>query len=115
MSEDFQRRFLGIRESLLPRHSYSPSPLSSGRYWLERLVRSLTYVSPFEQDVSLLKRMRLAVHQNDDYAAIRSALENRLYYQLREEFGNWGFSFIIDQIAVSMSLGAYQRSTIHRI
>ena len=114
MSEDFQRRFLGIRESLLLRHLYSTSPLPSGRYWLERLVRSLTYVSPFEQNVSLLKRLRLAVQQSDDYAAIRSALENRLYYQLREEFGNWGFSFIIDRITASMSLGAYQRSTTRR-
>ncbi|OCL09185.1 hypothetical protein AOQ84DRAFT_221144 [Glonium stellatum] len=66
MTEQFQERFLGTR-----------------RYWLEQLLRELTYISSFEQDTSVLMKAQTELFCGNQFVVIASRLEELLFFRLR--------------------------------
>ena len=67
MPKSFQQEYMGIR-----------------RYWLERLLRALTYVSPIAQDASTILHFQTRLF-HEKRSVVTSALEELLYFRLRED------------------------------
>ena len=81
MPKDFQQEYLGIR-----------------RYWLERLVRALTYFSSIEQDASIILHFHSRLF-HEKRSVLTSALEELLYFRLREDWINQvSFSWLLEQM-----------------
>ena len=81
MPKDYQQKYLGIR-----------------RYWLERLVRALTYISSIEQDASIILHFHSRLF-HEKRSVLTSALEELLYFRLREDWINQvSFSWLLEQM-----------------
>ena len=81
MPKNFQQKYLGIR-----------------RYWLERLVRALTYISSIDQDASIILHFHSRLF-HEKRSMITSALEELLYFRLREDWINQvNLSWLLEQI-----------------
>ena len=81
MPKDFQEHYLGIR-----------------RYWLERLVRALTYISSIDQDASTILHFQTKLF-HEKRSVVTSALEELLYFRLGEDWINQAnLSWLLEQI-----------------
>ena len=81
MPKNFQQQYLGIR-----------------RYWLERLLRALTYVSPIDQDASTILHFQTRLF-HEKRSVVTSALEELLYLRLREDWINQtNLSWLLEQM-----------------
>ncbi len=80
MPKDFQKYYLGIR-----------------RYWLERLVRALTYISSIDQDASTILHFQTKLF-HEKRSVVTSALEELLYFRLGEDWINQAnLSWLLEQ------------------
>lgn len=80
MPKDFQQQYLGIR-----------------RYWLERLLRALTYISSIDQDASTILHFQTRLF-HEKRSLVTSALEELLYFRLRQGWtGQANLSWILAQ------------------
>lgn len=81
MPKNFQQQYLNIR-----------------RYWLERLVRALTYISSIDQDASIILHFHSRMF-HEKRSVVTSALEELLYFRLREDSINQiNLSWLLEQI-----------------
>ena len=81
MPKDFQQQYLGIR-----------------RYWMERLVRALTYISSIDQDASIILHFHSRLF-HESRSVVTSALEELLYFRLREDWNNQAnLSWLLEQL-----------------
>ncbi len=81
MPNNFQQRYLGIR-----------------RYWLERLMRALTYISSIDQDASTILHFQTRLF-HEKRSVVTSALEELLYFRLREDWINQAnLSWLLEQM-----------------
>ena len=81
MPDNFQQRYLGIR-----------------RYWLERLMRALTYISSIDQDASTILHFQTRLF-HEKRSVVTSALEELLYVRLRENWINQAnLSWLLEQM-----------------
>ena len=81
MPKDFQEQYLGIR-----------------RYWLERLLRALTYISSIDQDASIILHLQTRLYR-EKRSGVTSALEELLYSRLRQEWTDHvNLSWILEQL-----------------
>ena len=81
MPKDFQQQYLGIR-----------------RYWLERLLRALTYISSIDQDTSTILHFQTRLFR-EKRSLVTSALEELLYFRLRQGWTDQAnLSWILEQL-----------------
>lgn len=81
MPKDFQEQYLGIR-----------------RYWLERLLRALTYISSIYQDASIILHLQTRLYR-EKRSRVTSALEELLYFRLRQGWTDYvSLSWILEQL-----------------
>ena len=81
MPKNFQKQYLGIR-----------------RYWLERLMRALTYISSIDQDASTILHFQTRLF-HEKRSVVTSALEELLYFRLREDWTNQAnLSWLLEQM-----------------
>ena len=81
MPKNFQQQYLGIR-----------------RYWLERLLRALTYISSIDQDASTILHFQTRLFR-EKRSLVTSALEELLYFRLRRGWtGQANLSWILKQL-----------------
>lgn len=60
--------------------------LSARRYWVETLLRGLTFVSAFEQDSAVTREMSRAICVEVSLRSVLSCLEENLLYKARDEW-----------------------------
>jgi hypothetical protein len=78
----------------------------AGRYWLEQLLRELTYISSFEQDTSVLMKAQTAVFNENQFAVVASCLEDLLFFRLGKEWSQRSeLSSLLEQMQLSQSFG----------
>ena len=81
------------------------------RHWLERLLRELTYISPFEQDSQRISEIQAMLFRSDKFPAIASALEGLLYHRLGKEwYERNDFSSILEQMQLAKIVGEFLKS-----
>ena len=81
MPKDFQEHYLGIR-----------------RYWLEKLLRALTYISSIDQDASIILHFQIRLF-HEKRSLVTSALEELLYFRLRQGWTDQAnLSWILEQL-----------------
>ena len=81
MSKDFQQQYPGIR-----------------RYWLERLLRALTYISSIDQDASIILHFQTRLFR-EKRSVVTSGLEEFLYFRLRQGWTDQAnLSWILEQL-----------------
>ena len=89
MPEDISQTFTGTR-----------------RYWLERLIAALSFVSAFEQDSTALKECRHRLRTEGSFRAVAAGLCDLLFYKVRT---NWGtlanLGFVFEQLDIAAYLG----------
>ena len=85
MQETFQKEFLGIRKRLLDNAEVSTDVLA-GRYWLERVLREMTFICAAEQNASIMRTFQAKVLRSHEFDSLRTTLEEHLYYKLRTEW-----------------------------
>ncbi|KAL6718624.1 hypothetical protein ACLMJK_002858 [Lecanora helva] len=95
---EFQQRFLGIR-----------------RYWLETTVRMVTFLSCVEQSSSAISAALARVISSSDFLAVRSYLEELLFYRLRTEWTErHSFTALLEQMQLALTLGLHIHSRFWR-
>ena len=81
MPKDFQQQYLDIR-----------------RYWLERLLQALTYISSIDQDASTILHFQTRLFR-EKRSTVTLALEELLYFRLRQGwFDQANLSWILEQL-----------------
>ena len=81
MLKYFQQQYLGIR-----------------RYWLERLLRALTYISSINQDASIILHFQTRLFR-EKRSLVTSAIEELLYFRLRQGWTDQvNLSWILEQL-----------------
>lgn len=89
-NEEFKKNFLGNR-----------------RYWLERLIREITFISAFEQDDATVKTTQCQIISERRFASVATALRGLLFYRLETEWGvRRVYSSLLEQIQLATMLGA---------
>lgn len=80
--------------------------LSIGRRWLERFLRQLTFVSPAQQDASVISKIQAEELQREKLSAIGPCLEHLLYHRLGKEWEQRGdFSSLLEQMQLAKTFG----------
>ncbi|KAL8966882.1 MAG: hypothetical protein Q9197_005739 [Variospora fuerteventurae] len=88
-NEDFQASFLGIR-----------------RWWQERLVRELTWVSAFEQDDAVLSHTIQRLRYDKELTGVAAGIEALLLFRLKREWKERReYSVLQEQLQLSTTLG----------
>ncbi len=91
MSTTFQQNYLGIR-----------------RYWLERLLRELTFLSNTEQSAPTIAKIRTELLLGDKSLPVRSSLEGLLYFKLGTEWKDRSdFTALLEQMQISDAFGMF--------
>ena len=89
MNTTFQKKYLGIR-----------------RQWLERLLRELTFLSSVEQSASVTAKIQKELLRGDKSLAVRSSLEELLYFRLRTEWKDRSeFTALLEQMQTAEAFG----------
>lgn len=78
--------------------------LSRRRFWLEKLIRSLTYVSAIDQASSAVTEAISILHSNQAYLTVGFGLENLLFHRIGKEWQ--------DRSSLSSLLGQYELSLL---
>ena len=109
MTQSFSGNFLAMSRCTFPVVS---KPLHhgltcSGRYWLERLLRELTFVSPFEQDSSVVRSMQIKLVGDPQVSIVGSSLEDLLYHRLRRDWMEKPstYSSLVEQVQMAKMFG----------
>ena len=98
LNETFQDNYLGIK-----------------RYWLERLLRELTYLSAVEQDASTIKTTQAKLSNEKEYIVIFSSLEELLYFRLVREWSKRSdFSSLVEQMQLAKEFGSNLQNRLFR-
>ncbi|KAL8798281.1 MAG: hypothetical protein Q9182_006793 [Xanthomendoza sp. 2 TL-2023] len=93
MSEQFQRTFLSIR-----------------RFWLERLLRELTWVSAYDQDAAMLSDVLLRLRSDHALRIVASEVEALILYRLKNEWRDKReYSALLEQLQLATGLGILNR------
>ena len=80
--------------------------LGTRRYWLERLVSALTFVSALEQDTLLLNDCRQRLRTEESSRAVASTLEDHLFYRVRTEWtSRASLGYVFEQVDIAAYLG----------
>ena len=88
-------------------HAHSINLIAIGRYWLERLLQDITYISPFEHDLVVIKETLTKIY-NKDHTTISVALEELMYFRLNKEWPEIGnFSWILEHVQLAQRFGSY--------
>ena len=81
--------------------------LGTRRYWLERLVAALTFVSAFEQDTVMLNECRQRLRSEASSRAVASTIEDHLFYRVRTEWTtSASLGYVLEQLDIAAYLGA---------
>ena len=76
------------------------------RYWLERLLREITYLSAIEQHSSAIVKAQTDLRGDSKFIAISSSLESLLYHRLGNEWMRRGnFTSLLEQMQLARILG----------
>ncbi|KAM0804321.1 hypothetical protein BDR22DRAFT_920025, partial [Usnea florida] len=76
------------------------------RYWLERLLRELTYLSAIEQHSSAIVKAQTKLRGDSKFIAVSSSLESLLYHRLGNEWMRRGdFTSLLEQMQLAKVLG----------
>ncbi len=85
------------------------------RYWLERLLRELTYLSAVEQNASIITKTQATICHEKRYNAISSFLEDLLYYRLGKEWSERSnYTSLLEQMHFARTFGAHVQTRICR-
>ncbi|KAL8777340.1 MAG: hypothetical protein Q9213_007903 [Squamulea squamosa] len=88
MNEVFQISFLPMR-----------------RYWQERLVRELTWLSAFEQDEMTINKVLVRIRSEQALSSVASGLEALLFFRLKREWADRnGYSSLVEQMQLATAL-----------
>ncbi len=78
---------------------------NAGRHWLERLLRTLTYVSSLEQDAEAILKAQSRLF-SDTGTNVGSALEELLYHRLGHDWTQKAsFSWVLEQLQFASQIG----------
>ena len=78
----------------------------AGRFWLERLIKGLTYVSAMDQASSAVKTTISVLHFTPDYLTIIPSLEDLLFHRIGKEWEDRNsISSLLEQYELSVILG----------
>lgn len=104
MNENFQENFLKRREKNSVTSCFPQADPISGRFWLEELIRRLTYVSAIDQASSAVTKAISILHSNQAYLTVAFGLENLLFHRIGKEWQ--------DRSSLSSLLGQYELSLL---
>lgn len=77
-----------------------------GRFWLERLIREMIWVSAYDRDVATVSNLILQIRFDKALFVIASELEALLSHRLRAEWGERReFSMLLEQLQLATALG----------
>ncbi|KAL8986590.1 MAG: hypothetical protein Q9177_004130 [Variospora cf. flavescens] len=77
-----------------------------GRWWLERLVRELTWVSAFEQDDAVISHTIQRLRYDKEFAGVAAGIEALLLFRLKREWKERReYSILQEQLQLSTTLG----------
>lgn len=80
---------------------------NAGRHWLERLLRTLTYVSSLEQDAGAILKAQSRLF-SDKGTNVGSALEDLLYHRLGNDWTQRAsFSWVLEQLQFASQIGTH--------
>ena len=85
------------------------------RYWLERLLRELTYLSSAEQHTSAIVGAQAELFRDKRLIAISSFLEELLYFRLGKEWNQRSdFTSLLEQMQLAKALGSTVQTRLFR-
>ena len=85
------------------------------RYWLERLLRELTYLSAIEQHSSAIVKAQTDLRGDSNFIAISSSLEGLLYHRLGNEWMRRGeLTSLLEQMQLAKTFGTYVHTRLFR-
>lgn len=88
---------------LFPRNVFDIETL--GRYWLENLLRNLTYISPFDHDSAIIVKAWVDSIQGNR-SIVSFALEDLMYYRLGKGWSKTkSMSWFLDQAQLAKRFG----------
>lgn len=80
----------------------------SGRFWLEKLIRELTYVFAFDQASSAVASALSTLSSNKAYFTLAMGLEDLLFHRIGKEWQNRSsLSSLLAQYELSLLLGNF--------
>lgn len=78
----------------------------TGRWWQERLVRELTWVSAFEQDDAVLSHTIQRLSYDKELTGVAAGIEALLLFRLKREWKERReYSVLQEQLQLSTTLG----------
>ena len=93
----------------------SASFLGARRYWLEKLITGLSYVSGFEQDSAVLNTVAQRIRTDECLRAVFSGLESNLLYKAREEWrSRASLGYVLEQTVFAGHLGSNVKELLIR-
>lgn len=104
---DFSTQTLVKNLLLLMNLLIDPLGPTLGRYWLERLIREMTFVASFDQASSAISMANSLLRRLDsEFISVASALEDLLFHRLGREWDErCSLSSLAEQILFSFDLG----------
>ncbi|KAL9124703.1 MAG: hypothetical protein Q9217_005994 [Psora testacea] len=96
--------------------SFSMKFMPTRRYWLERLLRELTFVSPFEQDAYVIRLMQVKLVDDHHVSIVKSSLEDLLYHRLGRDWNKktTSYSSLLEQVQMAKMFGRNLQRRFHR-
>ena len=85
------------------------------RYWLEQLLRELTYLSAVEQHASTIAKTQAKLCYDREYIAILSSIEELLYHRLHREWSKRSnFTSLLEQLQLAKAFGSNLQNRLFR-
>ncbi|KAL8820934.1 MAG: hypothetical protein Q9223_000951 [Gallowayella weberi] len=83
--------------------------VNNGRFWLERLLREITWVSAYDQDVAMLSDVLLRLRFDHALSIVASEVEALMIYRLKNEWRDKReYSALLEQLQLATGLGRFR-------